>query len=207
MKLKKLRKIYEEKYESLPDSYDDQLYYITSNYKVDMNKVTSEIERIKSLEWKKVSFSFPLIPYPAHRPKSTSNGHFYVEGAHEHWVFMNEYLKDNNIIHTATKFDLALYLPMPELSMTGTEMYLAQMGYINPIGGGDWDNFGKTYSDAIQQILILNDNIIVDGRVVKKYCIKPRVDLILEYQDGYDSKYNKRKIESTVNYKKFIAEK
>lgn len=207
MKLKKLRKIYEEKYESLPDSYDDQLYYITSNYKVDMNKVTSEIERIKSLEWKKVSFSFPLIPYPAHRPKSTSNGHFYVEGAHEHWVFMNEYLKDNNIIHTATKFDLVLYLPMPESSMTGTEMYLAQMGYINPIGGGDWDNFGKTYSDAIQQILILNDNIIVDGRVVKKYCIKPRVDLILEYQDGYDSKYNKRKIESTVNYKKFIAEK
>ena len=204
MKLKKLQKIYKEKYESLPDSYDDQLYYIASNYKVDMNKVVSEIERITKLPWKTASFTFPLIPYPAHRPKSTSNGHFYVEGAHEHWIFMNNYLKENNIIHTATKFDLTLYLPMPQSSMTGTEMYLAQMGYVKPIGGGDWDNFGKTYSDAIQQIIILNDNIIIDGHVAKCYCIKPRVDLKLEYQDGYDSKYNKRKIESTVGYKKLI---
>ena len=204
MKLKKLQKLYKEKYESLPDSHDDQLYYITTTHNVDMNKVESEINRIKSLEWKTVSFSFPLIPYPADRPKSTSNGHFYVEGAHEHWIYMNEYLKSHDIIHTATKFNLTLYLPMPESSMTGTEMYLAQLGYINPIGGGDWDNFGKTYSDAIQQILILNDNIIIEGLVVKKYCIKPRVDLTLQYQEGYDSKYNKRKIESTVSYKKLI---
>lgn len=205
MKLKKLQKIYTEKYESLPDSYDDQLYYITSNYKVDMNKVASEIDRIKSLEWKKVSFSFPLIPYPAHRPKSTSNGHFYVEGAHEHWLYMNEYLQAHDIIHTATKFTLTLYLPIPESSMTGTEMYLAQMGYISALGNGDWDNFGKTYSDAIQQIIIINDNIIVEGHVYKKYCIKPRVDLTLEYQEGYDSKYNKRKIESSASYKKCIT--
>ena len=80
-----------------------------------------------------------------------------------------------------------------------------RIGYVNSLSGGDWDNLGKTYSDAIQQILILNDNIIIEGTSAKHYCIKPRVDIHIEYQQEFDSKFNKRKIESSKSFKKIIG--
>lgn len=203
MKMSKLKKIYDEKYAGIPDDYESQLNYISSNKHVDWKKVESEKQRIENMQWKTIEFSFPIIPYPCPRPRSTQNGFFYVEGAHDHWLYMQDKVDAEKIISTAVRFEVTSYMPIPS-SMTGTEMMLAQMGYINPYSGGDWDNLGKTYSDALQMILIINDNIIIDGRSIKKYCIKPRVDIKIEYQEDYDSKYNRRKMESSKSYKKIF---
>ena len=199
MKFSKLQSLYDEKYKDLPDTPDDQLNYILSIKKVDMNKVQSEINRIKNMEWKKMSLLFPIIPCPSPRPRSTSNGHFYVEGAKEHWNYMRDVIQTNHIISTITRFYVDLYIPIPS-TMNGTEMYLAQLGYISPLDS-DWDNYGKQYSDAIQKILITNDNLIVKGVVTKHYCIKPKVIIRLEYQDGYDSKFNEKRITKSKSYK------
>lgn len=204
MKLKKLLKIYDEKYSQYPSSHEEQLEYIRKMHKIDLNKIKDMQNHINDIPWYTQKFTFDIMPYPAHRPKAGANGHFYVEGAHEHWKYMQDAIKNSEIIHTATKFELVVYLPIPS-GMSASEKYLAQMGYINPIGGGDWDNFGKTYSDAIQEILILNDNLIIEGLVTKKYALKPRVEIIIKYQLDYDSNFNRRKVEGTKSYKNIIS--
>ena len=63
-----------------------------------------------------------------------------------------------------------------------------------------WDNLGKTYSDMIQGILLLNDNIVNPGKVEKYFSLKPRVDIFIKYQDGFDSNFNRKKITSSTQY-------
>lgn len=42
---------------------------------------------------------------------------------------------------------------------------------VRPTGAhGDWDNFGKTASDALDGVAFRNDGMIVDGRIEKFYC-------------------------------------
>lgn len=203
MKMSVLNQRYRDFYEDLPDDYNEQIEYLKSHNNVDDEKVSSEIEAINNIEWKTLKFSFNVIPQPACRPRLTSGGVVYVEGAKENWNYVSRIIQDANIIHTACKLLVECYLPIPN-SMNSCEKILAQMKYIRPVGGGDWDNFGKTYSDAIQRTLIINDNIIISGTCEKYYCVKPRVDITIEYQVDYDSKYNKRRIESTKSYRKLI---
>ena len=67
-----------------------------------------------------------------------------------------------------------------------------------------WDNLGKTYSDIVQGILVLNDNIITDGGVKKYYSVKPRVRIKIKYQLGFDSDFNRKKITRSTSYIKAV---
>lgn len=203
MKMSVLNKRYKELYDALPDDYNDQIEFIKQHTKLDDKKVQDLINYITSLEWKTLKFSFNVIPQPAARPRFTQSGVVYVEGAKENWKYVRQIIYDTPIIHTACKLLVESYFPIPK-SMSASEKILAQMKYIRPTGGGDWDNLGKTYSDAIQKTLILNDNIIISGTSEKYYCLKPRVDITIEYQVDYDSNYNKKRIESSIMYKKLI---
>lgn len=49
----------------------------------------------------------------------------------------------------------------------------ALAGAILPDGRADWDNFGKVCSDALNEIVYLDDSQVVDGRVIKRYDRKP----------------------------------
>ena len=78
---------------------------------------------------------------------------------------------------------------------------LAELGMIKPITTPDWDNLGKTYSDMVQKWLLLNDSLITEGSVSKRYSLKPRVEITITYALNYDSIYNKRVIENSKSYK------
>jgi hypothetical protein len=67
-----------------------------------------------------------------------------------------------------------------------------------------WDNLGKTYSDMIQDILLLNDNIVNPGKVEKYFSLKPRVEIYIKYQDGFDSNFNRKKITNSTQYVNMI---
>lgn len=202
MKMSVLNQRYRDLYEALPDDYNEQLNILKSKARVSDEKLAEYINFIENIEWKTLKFSFNVIPQPACRPR-LSNGIFYVEGAKENWNYVRKIIQDADIIHTACKFHVESYFPIPN-TMNSVEKILAQMKYIRPTGGGDWDNLGKTYSDAIQRTLIINDNIIISGTSEKYYCIKPRVDITIEYQVDYDSKYNKRRIESSKMYQDLV---
>jgi Holliday junction resolvase RusA-like endonuclease len=204
MKMSVLNQKYLDCYADLPDDYEEQLAYIKSHSKIRDDKLQEFIDGINNIEWKTLKFSFNVIPQPACRPRLTSGGVVYVEGAKENWNYVNKIIQTNNIIHTACKLHVESYFPIPK-SMSASEKILAQMKYIRPTGGGDWDNLGKTYSDAIQKTLIINDNIIISGTSDKYYCVKPRVDITIDYQVNYDSNYNRRRMESSIMYKKLIG--
>lgn len=196
-----LKDEYERLYGDIPDDYEGQMKYLYSKYKVNEAKVEELRNSIKSLKWTDLKFSLPLIPKPANRPRSSSDGHFYVPGAAIHHKYVQALIDYEGIAFTECKIDISIYLPIPESSMSISEIILAQEGLINPISGGDWDNFAKTYCDSIQNLLIINDNIIIDGSCSKHYSIKPHVDIVLSYLNDFDCKYNKRKVTVSKSYK------
>ena len=84
--------------------------------------------------------------------------------------------------------------------MNKSEKLRAEMGLINNLTKPDWDNLGKTYSDMIQNTIIMDDSLIIEGTVRKFYSSKPRIELTIEYADRYDSKYNMKNITKRKQY-------
>ena len=85
--------------------------------------------------------------------------------------------------------------------MKPEEIILAELQHLQNVSKPDWDNVGKTYSDMIQNSLILDDSLITVATTRKLYSIKPRVEIKIRYRLSFDCKYNKRKVESWKSYK------
>ena len=103
------------------------------------------------------------------------------------------------------KFNIVGYLPTPT-NMTKVEKILAELGLLYPLSTPDFDNMVKTYADAFQKHLILNDSLIIESNIKKRYSCKPRVEITMEFMDKYDCKYNKKKVHGWKYYKD-LAEK
>lgn len=200
-KLTKLEKEYNDLYGNLPASSEEMITYLQEKYPVKPDKLIECANAINNMKWKKITLCLPIIPHPSPRPRS-SNGHFYVKGAKEHRKAIRNLVAAENIICTAVKIKIDIYQPIPLNSMTNMEIHLANMGLLRPMSGGDWDNFAKTYCDAIQGYFILNDNIIIEGSCNKYYAMKPMIIITLEYAENFDSKFNRRKVINSVGYKR-----
>ena len=199
-KLTKLEKEYNQLYSHLPDDPKETITYLQEHYPVKSNKLIERVEELQNMKWNKIEISLPIIPHPSPRPRN-AGGHFYVKGAKEHRKAVRNLIDTANIVCTAVKINIDIYQPIPVNSMTNMEIHLANMGLLRPISGGDWDNFAKTYCDAIQGYLILNDNIIIEGTCSKYYALKPSISITIEYAENFDSKFNQRKVTKSVGYK------
>ena len=205
MKLSDAELEYREKYAYLPSTQNELLEYLEKNLKLDKNKIKAEEERIKSIQWERILIEANLVPHGSPRPRySSATGTFYVKGAKKMKRFFEKIIQEKRIICTRVEYTLRAYMPTPASSMNNTEIYLAEKGLILPISTSDWDNLAKAYTDCLQDILLLNDNIINPGHVYKDYSSKPRIEIEILYQTSHDSKFNKRKTESTIAYKKMI---
>ena len=78
--------------------------------------------------------------------------------------------------------------------MNNIEKIAAEMGLIRPISKPDWDNLAKAYCDMIQDLLIYDDALIVEGTSKKFYSVKPRIEVTISYMENHDSQFNKKKI-------------
>lgn len=197
---KQQEKEYNEKYGHIPDNTEDILKYIESTKRLDWDKINELENTINKLKWHTLDILLPVIPKPSPRPRHNSfTNTFYVVGAKENHKLIKKYLKEHDIIYTRTHFYMETYQPTPS-SMSNSEIYCAEKRLIEPLQNGDWDNLAKTYCDMLQGELLLNDNIITRGTVQKYYSIKPRVVMKLMYQDGFDCKFNERKIKNSTAY-------
>ena len=200
---------YREKYGNIPIEQDSILSYLDKELKLtekDYKKIEDEDRYVEGIPWDTLKIILPIIPKPSPRPRySSSSRCFYVTGAAENKKLFKFYIEEAyRIIYTQTHFSIKTFQPTPLSQMSKVEIYRAEKGTIIPTSNPDWDNLGKTYSDMIQRILILNDNIISKGFVEKFYSVKPRVEIDIKYQKGYDSKFNKRRIENSKSYKEAI---
>lgn len=193
---------YRDKYSHYPDSQDELLKYIKTKYKINEELINERINAINNIPWKEINITIPIIPKGSPRPRlNGKSNRFYVKGASDNKKIIRKIINKSNIIFTRTELLVKTYQPTPTYAMSGTEIYLAQLGYIRPQQKSDWDNLGKTYCDMLEGILLLNDNIICDGNVKKYFSLKPRVEIYIKYQDHFDSRYNERKIKSSKTYK------
>lgn len=190
-------------YSEYPDSQEELVSYLENTLRVNKEKLIEEEERIKSIKWNTKECTFYLVPKGTPRPR-TDGSHFYVKGARQMKKTFQKYLGDQGIICTRCEFTLYTYQPTPISSMTNTEIILAEKGLIRPISTPDFDNLAKTYTDALQGVLLLNDNIVNPGRVEKYYSIKPRIKMIIRFQEIFDCKFNERKTLQSVGYKKIV---
>lgn len=200
---------YQEKYGKIPIDREDILKYLEKELRLtdkDFAKIAADDAHVQSIPWETLQIILPIIPKPTPRARLSGRTHrFYVTGAAENKKILKYYIEDvYNIIYTQTYFHVTTYLPTPLSSMTKCEVYRAEKGTLAPTVNPDWDNLGKTYSDMVQHILILNDNIITRGQTTKFYSVKPRVEIVFHYQRGFDSRFNKHRIEHSTSYKEAI---
>lgn len=193
----KIEKEYDELYGEIPKDYEGRLEYLLNkmNLKRFSEPVYQYMKKIRDIKWKDISYTIYLLPKATPRPRSGKNGIFYVKGAKDNKKFFQKYLIDQDIdlITTPCKFKCVSYFPIPN-SMNNIEKIAAEMGLIRPISKPDWDNVGKAYCDMIQDLLIYDDSLIVEGISKKFYSIKPRIEITISYMEDFDSQFNKKKI-------------
>lgn len=202
---KKELKIYQEEYGNVSKDHLDRIYEFLDGVKDKQLKgIRDDIENNLDTKWKTISFIFYFIPKATPRARLSGFGkHFYVADAMNNRKLMEKFVKeelsDFNIITTACRFYCDCYFPIPK-TMNKSEKLRAELKLVNNLTKPDWDNLGKTYSDMIQNTIIMDDSLIIEGRVRKYYSSKPRIELTIEYADRYDSKYNMKNITRRKQY-------
>ena len=200
----KMEKEYNDLYGDIPRDYEGRLDYMINQMKLNRLKepISQYIERIRNIKWKTISYTIYLLPKATPRPRSGKNGIFYVKGAKDNKKFFEHYIDNGDIqlITTPVKFTCISYLPIPS-SMSSIEKIGAELGFVRPISKPDWDNVGKTYCDMIQDLLIYDDSLIIEGVSKKYYSVKPRIEITIKYMEDFDSDFNRKKIERNIGKK------
>ena len=202
---KKELKLYQEEYGKVSNDCIERIYnFLDGLNNKQLETLRYDIENNLQTKWKSVSFIFYFIPKATPRARFSGFGkHFYVFYAMNNRKLMEKFVKENlsdfELITTACKFHCDCYFPIPK-SMSKTEQLRAEMKLVNHLSKPDWDNLGKTYSDMIQNTIIMDDSLIIESTVRKFYSSKPRIELVIEYADRYDSKYNMKNITKRKQY-------
>lgn len=199
---------YQDKYGDIPEETNSRFKYLLDTLKIktsELNTIKRLIPKLRNAKWHRLDFVIYLVPKATPRPRySMKTKKFYVFDAMNNSNMIKKFLKSLEepigIICTPMKFDIVGYLPTPS-NMTRIEKILAELGLLQPLSTPDFDNMVKTYADAFQKHLILNDSLIVDSHIKKRYSCKPRVEITMKFMDKYDCNYNKRKVQGWKYYK------
>lgn len=186
------------KYGALPNDAEELLNYVRARYPASPQKYDAVLDRINALEWRTMEFILYLVPTPTPRPRYDGN-HFYVKGAAQNKRLIKK-LIEKHIISTRVEIDIKAFLPTPTSQLTNAEIYMAEARMIYPVGAADVDNLMKTYMDMIQGHLLVNDCIVTRGLLEKFYSIKPRLEITIRYQTGYDCRYNEKRVTKSKAY-------
>ena len=187
----------------VPSNPDALEQYVQEQYPFNQKQLERAMKYIDDEQWQEIKYELFLLPATTPRPRYHMVGdfpHFYVAGAAVTKKYMAKYIQEH-IIYTRTHVFIDAYIPPPVSAMTNAEIYLAEKKLIVPMAAGDVDNFMKTYLDAITGLLLINDNIVTTGRLSKWYSVKPRIEIRIQYQAGFDSRYNERRMTATKAYR------
>lgn len=198
---------YKKLYGEVPKDLDDRVIGLLKEGNLknkDLKKLKDRLEDVVSIDYSYLSFVFYFVPKATPRPRlSRFTNTFYVKGAMENSKLFEKYVKSqedlNFKICTPCEFVCKSYFPIPN-GLNRIDRILAELGLIKNIAKPDWDNLGKSHSDMIQKHLILDDSLIYDGRSIKAYSSKPRVEIYIKYMNEFDSNYNRNKV---MNWKAF----
>ena len=144
----------------------------------------------KSIKWKAISFTIPMIPKPSKRPR-LSGRRIYVPGAAKNGSFFQRTVLptlQDTFIETPCSVKLDIYVPTPK-SFSKLQACLAEMRILRPwTRTGDVDNFEKAVYDMIQpnekrghRGILSDDSLIIEACTNKYYSKTPRYELTISY--------------------------
>lgn len=195
MKTRKQHMIeYNENYSNIPIDYQERLEYLKSKYKIsNIQKMNTEINLLSQYreKYKTISFVLYEIPQTSHRGKArTFNRNnklltqIYVPNAKANKNFMTTFVHDTfesiKLICTEMEMAIVFYLPTPK-SFSNTQKFYCEKGLIRPMIKPDVDNVSKAYMDMCTSNLFLDDALVTDLHISKRYSIKPRVEITIKY--------------------------
>lgn len=200
-------KEYRDKFGDISNDFYERFIMVLKENNIkdkDLPLLREEVYRLSNKRWKKLYFTFFLEPSSCPRPrlnksrfgKKGKRQFVFVKGAKEHKDIFDEFIhtvESYPLIKTPCKLYIETFSKTPS-SMGRIEKVLAEMKLIDNISRPDFDNYAKRYADMIQETLILDDCLVVDARMRKKYSIKPRIEICIEYLAEYDCKFNEKKI-------------
>lgn len=154
--------------------------------KKDMEKFHAVLSDFVSREEITIKIVLDVIPEATPRPR-LGQGRFYVKNSRSNNKFIelmtSKYSEIQNIIQNQyCEININNYFPIPK-SFNKVDTLLAELGIIRPITKPDWDNLGKTYSDAIQPWIVKDDALFIDGSSHKYYSLKPRVEIFIKFYE------------------------
>ena len=215
MKTRKQHMIeYNENYSNIPKDYQERLEYLKSKYKiVNIQKMQAEIELLKEYRAKTKSISFVLyeIPQTSHRGKARTFSRnnklltqIYVPNAKANKNYMTEFIQSTfdsvKLICTEMEIDIIFYLPTP-VSLSNSQKIYCEEGLIRPMIKPDVDNVSKAYMDMCTSNLFLDDALVTDLHISKRYSIKPRVEVTIRYYEDLPTSNIYRQITNSKFFK------
>ena len=215
MKTRKQHMIeYNENYSNIPKDYQERLDYLKSKYKiVNIQKMQAEIELLKEYRAKTKSISFVLyeIPQTSHRGKARTFSRnnklltqIYVPNAKANKNYMTEFIQSTfdsvKLICTEMEIDIVFYLPTP-VSLSNSQKIYCEEGLIRPMIKPDVDNVSKAYMDMCTSNLFLDDALVTDLHISKRYSIKPRVEVTIRYYEDLPTSNIYRQITNSKFFK------
>lgn len=215
MKTRKQHMIeYNENYSNIPKDYQERLEYLKSKYKiVNIQKMQAERELLKEYRAKTKIISFVLyeIPQTSHRGKARTFSRnnklltqIYVPNAKANKNYMTEFIHSTfdsvKLICTEMEIDIVFYLPTP-VSLSNSHKIYCEEGLIRPMIKPDVDNVSKAYMDMCTSNLFLDDALVTDLHISKRYSIKPRVEVTIRYYEDLPTSNIYRQITNSKFFK------
>ena len=125
-----------------------------------------------------ISFTVPGEPVAKGRPRITRHGTYTPEKTMNFetlvkYEYINQCGKHRFADNAQLALDVVAYRSIPK-STSKKKRVMMEYGTLLPITKPDWDNIGKSVSDALNGIAYHDDSQVVDARVRKIYSNEPR---------------------------------
>lgn len=145
------------------------------------------------LEKTLIEFAFIGPPVPKQSAPVTRRGITYTPRKSDEYaaslkIYARELYPDILPEEGAMRMQVGVYLPIPK-SWPESKRRAAKEGVLRPMarGCGDWDDYGKMISGALEGIFFINDSQIVSASVEKFYSTLPRISVLLQRVGEYES--------------------
>ena len=180
---------YDNKFGFIPNDIEGRIQFIMKSRADNMDardKILKEGEKIKNIPMRRLEFDMWKVFKPSRRPRVNSRGGFikmYVPGAAEDGRWFENFSKVNQLpkITTPCILNMIIYERTP-VAFNMKQKILAEIGVLKPWRRtGDFDNYAKSVSDAIQHGLLEDDSLVYESTIIRRYSVKPHVHIELIY--------------------------
>lgn len=116
------------------------------------------------------------------RPRVTRNATYTPQKTKDYERLVQQYFSINykgEPLEGPVRINILLYMYIPK-KVSKKRRAMKESREILPIKQPDWDNMGKSITDALNKLAYQDDNQIVEAHVYKYYSTDPRAEITIQ---------------------------